>query len=150
MDNNINPEMFENNGTVNISDEVVSVIASLAASEVEGVVSMSGGVAVGFAELLGMKNMSKGVKITKDENGIKIDLSIIVEYGAKIPGVAWGVQDKVKSEVESMTGIEVAVVNVSVDAVNIPTDVPKAEKEEKVEKVEKAAEVTEETEKEAE
>lgn len=143
MDNNINPEFFENNGSVNISDEVVSVIASLAASEVKGVVGMVSGVAVGFAELLGMKNLSKGVKITKDEKGITLDLSIIVEYGAKIPDVAWEVQDKVKNEVESMTGLDIAMVNVSVDSVNVPaSEAPKAAKQEEVEeeKAENAAE----------
>lgn len=143
MDNNINSEFFENNGSVNISDEVVSVIASLAASEVKGVVGMVSGVAVGFAELLGMKNLSKGVKITKGEEGITLELSLIVEYGAKIPDVAWEVQDKVKSEVESMTGLDITAVNVSVDSVNIPvSETPKTAKPEDIEeeKAENAAE----------
>ena len=126
MENNINAEVFESNGTVNISDEVVAVIASLAASEVKGVVGMVSNMASGIAELLGKKNLSKGVKITKDEAGVKLDLSIIVEYGAKIPDVAWDVQDKVKNEVESMTGYEVKAVNISVDGIAMP----KEEKEE--------------------
>ncbi|MEE1049035.1 MAG: Asp23/Gls24 family envelope stress response protein [Clostridia bacterium] len=131
MENNINAEVFENNGTVNISDEVVAVIASLAASEVKGVVGMVSNMASGIAELLGKKNLSKGVKITKDEAGVKLDLSIIVEYGAKIPDVAWDVQDKVKNEVESMTGLDIAAVNVSVDSVNVPvTETAKPVKEE--------------------
>lgn len=131
MENNINAEVFENNGTVNISDEVVAVIASLAASEVKGVVGMVSNMASGIAELLGKKNLSKGVKITKDEAGVKLDLSIIVEYGAKIPDVAWEVQDKVKNEVESMTCLDIAAVNVSVDSVNVPvTETAKLVKEE--------------------
>ena len=143
MENNINAEVFESNGTVNISDEVVAVIASLAASEVKGVVGMVSNMASGIAELLGKKNLSKGVKITKDEAGVKLDLSIIVEYGAKIPDVAWDVQDKVKNEVESMTGLDIAMVNVSVDSVNVPaSETPKAAKQEEVEeeKAENAAE----------
>lgn len=132
MENNtITPEIFENNGNVNISDEVVAVIAALAASEVKGVSAMAGSVAGGIAELLGKKSLSKGVKITRGEGGVALDLSIIVEYGAKIPDVAWEVQDKVKSEVESMTGLEVTAVNVAVDSVNVPTAEPaKIEKEE--------------------
>lgn len=127
MDNTVNPEVFDDNGNVNISDEVVLVIASLAAAEVEGVSGMVSSVAGGFAELLGKKNLSKGVKITRTEDKISLDLSIIVEYGAKIPDVAWKVQDKVKSEVEAMAGIEVSAVNISVEGVNLTAAAEKSE-----------------------
>lgn len=120
MENIMNSEIFENNGNVNISDEVVAVIASLAASEIKGIAGMVSGVVGGIAELIGKKNLSKGVKITREENKATIELSVIVEYGAKIPDVAWELQDKVKNEVESMTGLSVATVNVSVDGVNVP------------------------------
>ncbi len=123
MDNNMNSEVFESNGNVNISNEVVAVIASLAASEVKGVAGMAGGVAGGFAELLGKKNLSKGVKITNEEGKIALSLAIIVEYGAKIPNVAWEVQDKVKAEVENMTDLEIASVNVAVEGINVPAEV---------------------------
>lgn len=116
MENTINPGI-EENGNVNIADEVVSVIASLAASEVKGVASMGGG---GIAELLGKKNLSKGVKLTMNEKTVVLDLSIIVEYGTKIPEVAWELQEKVKNEVEAMTGLAVTSVNISVDGVNVP------------------------------
>ncbi len=120
MENTVNTEVFENNGNVNISDEVVAVVASLAAAEVKGIAGMVSGVAGGIAELIGKKSLSKGVKIVREENKVTIDLSVIVEYGAKIPDVAWELQEKVKSEVELMTGLEVVSVNVSVDSVNVP------------------------------
>lgn len=119
MDNIVNPEI-EQNGNVNISDEVVSIIASLAASEVKGVAGMANSISGGFAELLGKKNLSKGVKVALTEGNVALDLSIIVEYGTKIPDVAWKVQEKVKSEVEAMTGLCVTAVNISVDGVNVP------------------------------
>lgn len=125
METTFNPEI-EENGNVNISDEVVSIIASLAASEVKGIVGMSGSLSGGFAELLGKKSLSKGVKITINDNDVSLDLSVIVEYGVKIPDVAWELQEKVKNEVESMTGLNVSAVNVTVDGVNVP----KQEKEE--------------------
>ncbi|MEE1013060.1 MAG: Asp23/Gls24 family envelope stress response protein [Clostridia bacterium] len=124
MENVVNPGI-EENGNVNISDEVVSIIASLAASEVHGVASMGNSISGGFAELLGKKNLSKGVKLTVTEKEVSLDLSIIVEYGTKIPDVAWKLQEKVKSEVEAMTGLTVTAVNVSVDGVNMPK--PEAE-----------------------
>ena len=119
METTFNPEI-EENGNVNISDDVVSTIASLAASEVKGIVGMSGSISGGFAELLGKKNLAKGVKITINENDVILDLAVIVEYGVKIPDVAWELQEKVKTEVESMTGLNVSAVNVTVDGVNVP------------------------------
>mgnify|MGYP003299946770 CR=1 FL=1 len=134
MENNINPEIFENNGKVNISDEVVAVIASLAATEVDGVAGMVTGVAGGFAELIGKKNLSKGVKITTEEGNTSLDLSIIVEYGAKVQEVANKVQEKVKSEIEAMTDLKISTVNVSVDGINVPSESKaKTKKEEKAE-----------------
>ena len=134
MENIINPEI-EENGNVNIADEVISVIASLAASEVEGIAGMSGSFSGGFAELLGKKNLSKGVKLTVTEKEVVLDLSVIAEYGTKIPDVAWQLQEKVKSEVEAMTGLTVTAVNVSVDGINVP----KSEKEEPADTVSEEA-----------
>lgn len=118
MENTTNPEVVEN-GNVNISDDVVAIIASLAASGVSGVVGMVSSISGGFAELLGKKNLSKGVKVSVTDKTVTLDLAIIVEYGAKIPDVAWEIQEKVKNEVESMTGLNVAAVNVSVEGVNV-------------------------------
>ena len=142
MENMVNPEI-ETNGNVNIADEVVTVIASLAAGEVKGVAGMSGGLAGGFAELLGKKNLSKGVKLTVAEKKVTLDLSVIVEYGAKIPEVAWELQE---NEGEAMTGMQVVAVNVSVDGVNVPkADAPAKEEEMPAEEAETETE-TEETE----
>lgn len=112
----------ENNGNVNISDEVISVIAALAASEVKGIAGMAGSFSGGLSELLGKKNLSKGVKLTVNEKNISLDLSVIAEYGAVIPDVAWQLQEKVKNEVEAMTGMTVTDVNISVDGINVPKD----------------------------
>ncbi|MEG1441145.1 MAG: Asp23/Gls24 family envelope stress response protein [Oscillospiraceae bacterium] len=143
MENTVNSEMLEN-GTVNISDDVVSIIASLAVNSIKGVVGMVSSISGGFAELLGKKNLAKGVKVTVSENKVTLDLAIIVEYGAKIPDVAWEIQEKVKNEVESMTGLTVAAVNVSVEGVNVTKETTPAknvaevvEKTEKTEKAEK-------------
>ncbi len=134
MENTVYPEI-EENGNVNIADEVISIIASLAASEVKGVAGMGGGISVGFAELLGKKVPSKGVKLSVDEKNVVLNLSIIAEYGAKIPDVAWELQEKVKNEVESMTGLVVTAVNISVDGVNVPKTDKKEQNEPETEEV---------------
>lgn len=142
MDNNtINPEV-EENGRVNIADEVISVIAALAVSEVKGIAGMAGSFSGGLSELLGKKNISKGVKLTVNDKEVSLDLSVIAEYGAKIPDVAWQLQEKVKNEVEAMTGMTVVAVNVSVDGINVPKD----EKEDTVDRPQKHREETEITE----
>ncbi len=139
MENNVNSEIFENNGNVNISDEVIGTLATLAAKEVKGVFGMAGS-GIGFAELLGKKNLSKGVKITREENSVALDVSVVVEYGAKIPEVAEEVQDKVKGEVELMTGLTVSAVNVLVDGVNVPLTEDKETAKEVAEAAEDKAE----------
>ncbi len=106
-------------GQIKIADEVVGIIAGLAATEVKGVAGMSGGIAGGIAEILGRKNLNKGVKVEVGEKEAAIDLYIIVEYGAKIPEVAWEIQESVKSAVETMTGLNVVEVNINVQGVNI-------------------------------
>ncbi len=106
-------------GQIKISDEVVGIIASLAATEVKGVAGMSGGIAGGISEILGRKNFSKGVKVEVKEKEVIIGLYIIVEYGAKIPEVAWEIQESVKSTVETMTGLNVVEVNINIQGVNI-------------------------------
>ena len=107
-------------GAILIADEVVSIISGLAATEVEGVAGMSGGIVEGIAEALGRKNLSKGVKVEAVEHEVTIDLFLIVEYGSRIPDVAWMVQEKVKNTVETMTGLKVLNVNVNVQGVSFP------------------------------
>ncbi|MBQ2917386.1 MAG: Asp23/Gls24 family envelope stress response protein [Clostridia bacterium] len=109
----------DNNGeTIQIADDVVAVIAGKAVSEVNGVASMAGGFAGGISEVLsGKKNLSKGIKVEVGEKEATIDVNIIVEYGVRIPDVAFEIQSRVKKAVEAMTGLKVAGVNVHVQGV---------------------------------
>ena len=121
----------ENEG-IKISDDVVAVIAGVAVSEVQGVASMAGGFAGGISEVFsGKKNMAKGIKVDVTETAAKIDVNIIVEYGSRIPDVAFEIQNRVKKAVENMTGLKVEEVNVHVQGVN--TDTAKEENEEVIE-----------------
>ncbi|MFZ5985786.1 MAG: Asp23/Gls24 family envelope stress response protein [Bacillota bacterium] len=106
-------------GTVKISEEVVAIIAGIAAMDVPGVAGMSGGIAGGIAEILGRKNLSKGVKVEVGDKEAAIDLYIIVEYGCRIPDVSWDIQERVKKAVETMTGLTVIEVNIHIQGVNI-------------------------------
>ena len=125
LDNEIKTE----NDTIKISDDVVAVIAGVAVSEVPGVAGMAGGFAGGISEVFsGKKNLAKGIKVEIDEKNAKIDVNIIVEYGSRIPDVAFEIQTRVKKAVESMTGVKVEEVNVHVQGVN--TDVMSKEETE--------------------
>jgi len=105
-------------GSIKIADDVVGVIAGLAATEVEGVAGMSGGIVGGIAEILGRKNLSKGVKVEVSETEAKVDLYMIINYGVRIPDVAWNVQENVKKAIENMTGLSVAEVNIHIQGVS--------------------------------
>ena len=107
-----------NNEEIKIADDVVSVIAGKAVSEISGVAGMAGGFAGGISEVFsGKKNLSKGIKVDVGEKEVKIDVNIIVEYGARIPDVAFEIQNRVKKSVENMTGLKVSEVNVHVQGV---------------------------------
>lgn len=114
-------------GSIRIADDVVSIIAGLAATEVDGIAGMSGGIAGGIAEILGRKNFSKGVKVEVGEKEAAVDLYIIVKYGVRIPDVALEVQENVKRAIETMTGLSVVEVNVHVQGVGFPEEEEKAE-----------------------
>lgn len=116
-------------GSVKIADDVVSIIAGLASTEVKGVAGMSGGIVGGIAELLGKKNLSKGIKVQVAEKEVTVDLYIVVEYGVKIPDVAWEIQEKVKKAIESMTGLDVVEINIHVQGVNMEKEDEKKEQE---------------------
>ena len=118
----IKEEIETENTGVKISDEVVAVIAGVAVSEVAGVASMPSGIADGISEVLsGKKNRTKGIKVEVEDNTAKIDVNIIVEYGTRIPDVAFEIQNRVKKAVENMTGLTVEEVNVHVQGVNTKT-----------------------------
>ncbi len=120
-----NKEVMENNGEVTlentnikIADDVIAVIAGAAASEVSGVASMAGGFAGGISEVFsGKKNFAKGIKVETGDKETKIDVNIIVEYGVRIPDVAYEIQTRVKKAVEGMTGLKVSEVNVHIQGV---------------------------------
>ena len=114
-------------GAIRIADEVVSIIAGLAATEVGGIAGMSGGIAGGIAEMLGRKNFAKGVKVEVGEKEAAVDLYIIVKYGVRIPDIALAVQENVKQAIETMTGLSVVEVNVHVQGVGFPEENAKAD-----------------------
>lgn len=110
-----------NVGIVKISDEVVSVIAGLAAAEIKGIVGMNTGLTGGITQILsGKKNPSKGVKVSVGEESATIELAVVVEYGTRIPEVASAVQENVKRTVETMTGLNVSAVNIYVQSIIVP------------------------------
>ena len=114
---------LDDTNTIRIADDVVAVIAGVAVSEVPGVAGMSGGFAGGISEVLsGKKNMAKGIKVEVGEKETKIDVNIIVEYGTRIPDVAFEIQNRVKKAVETMTGLKVIEVNVHVQGVTTAPD----------------------------
>ena len=106
-------------GEVQIADEVVAIIAGLAATEVEGVAAMAGNITNELISKLGMKNLSKGVKVLVTDRSVDVDLALNIEYGYSIMKVSEKVQDKVKSAIENMTGLEVAMVNIRIASVNM-------------------------------
>lgn len=106
-------------GEVRIADEVVAIIAGLAATEVDGVDSMAGNITNELVGRLGMKNLSKGVKVDVTEEHVSVDLSLNIKYGCNIPDVSEKVQDKVKSAIENMTGLTVLDVNIRIAGVNV-------------------------------
>ncbi len=106
-------------GEVKIADEVVAIIAGLAATEVDGVSSMAGNITNEIVSRLGMKNLSKGILVEVLDDEVKVDVAINIDYGYSIPDVSSKVQEKVKSTIENMTGLTVAVVNVRIASVDM-------------------------------
>ena len=145
MEDNVEEITISNSDGLKISNDAVATYAGIAISEVQGVYGMSGGFAGITEAISGKKNFAKGIKVDIEEKNVKIDVSIIVEYGARIPDVAFEIQTMVKKSVEAMTGLKVLEVNVHIQGVH-----PKSEKDIKEEKVEieenKTEEVNEEIE----
>lgn len=112
-------------GNIKISVDVVSTIAGIAATEIKGVNAMYTSFAGGIAEKFGAKkNASKGVRVEMNENIATVDLYIVVDYGVRIPELAWEVQENVKNNIETMTGLTVEKVNIHIEGVNFKTDTP--------------------------
>ncbi|MBS6565428.1 MAG: Asp23/Gls24 family envelope stress response protein [Clostridiales bacterium] len=121
-------ETTNKTGTISYANDVIAIIAGLAATEIAGISGMSGGITSGIAEMLGRKNLTKGVKVEVGTEETAIDLNVIVDYGVQIHKVAFDVQENVKKAVETMTGLHVVEVNVYVQGVNVaqePKDVPR-------------------------
>ena len=113
VDNNV-----EIDTNLNISEDVIGIIAGLAASEVEGIAGMTLGFVDGINQILGgNKKYSKGVKIELEGKKVTIDLYVNVKYGVRIPDIAWAAQNAVKSAVETMTGLDVIAVNINVQGI---------------------------------
>ena len=109
----------EQHGSVSFANDVVATIAGLATVEIDGVAGMSGGFSGGLAELLGRKNLTKGVKVEVGKEECAIDLFIIARYGSDIPAVCTKIQMNVKKAVETMTGLRVVETNVHIQGVQI-------------------------------
>lgn len=107
------------NGNISYAEDVIATIAGVAALEVGGVVGMSGGISGGIAELLGRKNLAKGIKVEIGTEETAIDMNIVVEYGCEVHAVASKVQENVKKAVETMTGLTVVEVNINIQGVSV-------------------------------
>lgn len=116
--NTINIKSDES-GEIKVADEVVAIIAGLAATEVEGVSSMAGNITNEIVSRLGMKNLSKGIQIEIADNEVVVDVALNIAYGYSIPEVSIKVQEKVKSAIETMTGLSVATINVRIASVDM-------------------------------
>ena len=111
----------DNLGQLKIADSVIAVCAINAVMKVDGVAGLTGGITDSIQEsILGRESMSKGVKVDQGEDGIELDIFLIVYYGVKIPDIAWNIQNAVKEEIESMTDKKVAKVNIHVQGVAAP------------------------------
>lgn len=112
----------ESVGTVQIADDVVAMIASLAATEIEGVSAMAGNISNELMSKVGVKKLTKGVKVDVLNNNVKVDLAVTMEYGYNIPATCQKVQAKVKSAIENMTGLSCSDVNIRIAGVNMKKD----------------------------
>ncbi|WP_078379781.1 Asp23/Gls24 family envelope stress response protein [Sutcliffiella halmapala] len=126
---------MDNNGTlgkVEIAPEVIEVIAGIAASEVEGVSQMRGNFAAGVVERLGKKNHGKGVKVDLSEEGIKVDVYCVMQFGISIPTVAQKVQDNIRQALLNMTALEITEVNIHVVGVQFEIQKNEVEVEQEI------------------
>ncbi|HWR23034.1 MAG TPA: Asp23/Gls24 family envelope stress response protein [Feifaniaceae bacterium] len=136
--NEIIPVIKGEGGKIVFASDVIATIAALAAADVPGVAGMSGGMVEGITELLGRKNLTKGVKVEVGTEETAIDVSVVIKYGFRIQDVCTSIQQAIRGAVETMTGLRVVEANVYVQAVSFETDEPvREEKPPKKEKPEK-------------
>ena len=109
----------EKKGTVHVADDVVAIIAGLAATEVKGVAAMAGNITNELMSKVGRKNLAKGVKVAVNGKRVKVALAIMMEYGYNIPGTCSKVQERVKSAIENMTGLTVTDVDIRIASVDM-------------------------------
>ncbi|BDF58459.1 hypothetical protein CE91St36_12760 [Christensenellaceae bacterium] len=136
----------ESNGTITFANEVIATIAGLAAVDVPGVAGMSGGFVDGITELVGRKNLSKGIKVEVGTEEVAVDIAIVVEYGTPVPEIAQNIQMSVMKAIETMTGLKVVEVNINVQGIKFKeqtarTAEPKEKAKEKEAKPAKAPRV---------
>lgn len=112
---------------IRISEDVIATIAGIAASEVENLASMNGGIVDGITGILGKRNLGKGIKVEVTGNDVVIDLSITVEYGCKIHEVAREIQERVRLAVENMTGMQVLEININVLGISVGKEAKKVQ-----------------------
>ena len=112
-----------NNGIIRVSDEVVAVLAANATLKTKGVADLAGDFTNALSKsILGKELLSKGVKASQNEEGVIVDVFVIVEYRVNIPSVAWDIQENVKNEITSMTGLKVNAVNINIQGVKMPEE----------------------------
>lgn len=109
-------------GTVKIADDVVAMIAALAATEVDGVAAMAGNMTNELLSRVGVKSLSKGARVYVSNKKVKVELAITMEYGYNIPATCQRVQNRVKAAIENMTGLEVLDVNIRIAGINVTKD----------------------------
>ena len=107
-------------GTIRIADDVVAMIASIAAMEVEGVASMAGEVATDLMNRVSFKKASKGVKVEIKDNVVRVNLAVVLQYGYNIPATSGKIQTRIKQAIENMTGLSVADVNIRIAGIRMP------------------------------
>lgn len=108
--------------SIQIANDVIASIAGLAAAEVEGIAGMSGGLGGGISEMLGKRGPAKGVRLEVDGNHVGLDLYVVIRYGCKIPEIAGQLQERVKVQIENMTGLAVSHVNIHVQGVSFEAE----------------------------
>ncbi|MBR1540210.1 MAG: Asp23/Gls24 family envelope stress response protein [Clostridia bacterium] len=130
VEENSTEEEVETVNNIKIANDAVAMYVGIAIAEIPGVYGMSGALAGITEAISGKRNYTKGVKVDVNEKTVKIDVNIIVEYGARIPDVAFEIQTKVKKSVETMTGLKVSEVNVNVQGVHAITEKDEGKEEE--------------------